>query len=185
MAGCTTLANARPRRVLQRVDPAHTLGAHRFPPDVYFTNLKQPSGTSEVAVRPSSQGCTGLSNGRTTVLVVEDEFLIRLNAVSIVEDCGFEAVEASNADQAIRILEADTNIRLVFTDIDMPGTMDGLKLAHYIRERWPPILLLLASGKAIVEEAQLPSGAKFFSKPYSDHAIAATLTEMMDSVRAT
>ena len=132
MAGCTTLANARPRRVLQRVDPAHTLGAHRFPPDVYFTNLKQPSGTSEVAVRPSSQGCTGLSNGKTSVLVVEDEFLIRLNAVSIVEDCGFEAVEASNADQAIRILEADTNIRLVFTDIDMPGTMDGLKLAHYI-----------------------------------------------------
>ena len=69
-----------------------------------------------------------------------------MGAVLIVEEAGYEAVEASNADEAIRILEADPTIRLVFTDIDMPGSMDGLKLAHYVRGRWPPIKLIVASG---------------------------------------
>ena len=71
------------------------------------------------------------------VLVVEDDFLSRLHAVNLVEDAGYIAVEASNADEAITILEARKDIRIVFTDIDMPGSMDGLKLAHAIRERWP------------------------------------------------
>jgi CheY-like chemotaxis protein len=99
--------------------------------------------------------------------------------VSIVEDAGYEAVEAANADGAIRILEADPRIRLVFTDVDMPGSMDGLKLAHYIRGRWPPIKLIVASGKAIFEEAALPTGARFFSKPYNERAVAAEIRSLL------
>lgn len=114
-----------------------------------------------------------------TVLVVEDEILVRMAAVGLVEDAGFRAVEAGNADEAIAILEQRQDIRLVFTDIDMPGTMDGLKLAHYIRERWPPIYLLVASGKAILKEADLPEGARFFSKPYQDRAITEAMVSML------
>jgi two-component system, response regulator PdtaR len=90
------------------------------------------------------------------VLVVEDDFLSRLHAVSLVQDAGYIAVEASDADEAITILEARKDIRIVFTDIDMPGSMDGLKLAHAIRERWPPIELILTSGHFDIREDELP-----------------------------
>jgi CheY-like chemotaxis protein len=99
------------------------------------------------------------------VLVVEDEPLIGLSALAIVEEAGYEAVEARNADEAITILERRADVRVVFTDVDMPGTMDGLRLAKYIRDRWPPIFLIVASGKAIVREGDLPLGALFFPNP--------------------
>jgi CheY-like chemotaxis protein len=118
-------------------------------------------------------------NKKSVVLVVEDDALIRLSAVAIVEDAGFEAVQAANADAAIRILETRADIRLVFTDVEMPGSMDGLRLAHYIRERWPPVQMLVASGKAIVAERDLPDGARFFGKPYRDHLIANAIREMI------
>jgi CheY-like chemotaxis protein len=120
-----------------------------------------------------------MSPHSAVVLVVEDHPLIRMSALDLVSSAGFEGLEARNADEAIRILEARADIRLVFTDIEMPGTMDGLKLAHYIRERWPPVLLLVASGKTIVEESHLPSGARFFPKPYADTAIIETMTRML------
>ena len=105
------------------------------------------------------------------VLVVEDEFLVRLHAVHLVEQAGFEAVEAANADEAISILEARKDIRIVFTDIHMPGSMDGLKLAHAIRERWPPIELILTSGHFNIAKDKLPARGCFFPKPYQDNAI--------------
>jgi CheY-like chemotaxis protein len=83
---------------------------------------------------------------RPVVLVVEDDFLIRMNAAGMIEDAGFDAVEAANADEAIVILEARLDIRVVFTDIQMPGSMDGLKLAAAIRGRWPPIKIVATSG---------------------------------------
>jgi len=116
---------------------------------------------------------------KLAVLVVEDEALIRLSALNIVEDAGFVALEASNAEEAIAILEARPDIRLVFTDIDMPGSMDGLKLAHYIRDRWPPVMLMVVSGKSIVAESQLPPGARFFQKPYPHVEIADAIIRML------
>lgn len=101
------------------------------------------------------------------------------SAVGIIEGAGFEAVEAIDAEHAIAILEGRDDIRLIFTDVDMPGTMDGLKLAHYVRHRWPPIQIILASGKAIVDESALPFGSKFFAKPYTDHLIADTIKRMI------
>lgn len=115
------------------------------------------------------------------ILVVEDHPLIRLNALDLVRDAGFEAIGASNADEAISILEARSDVRLVFTDVEMPGTMDGLKLAHYIRNRWPPVHLIVVSGKAIHEETGLPVNTKFFPKPYNDNVIVEELTRLLAS----
>jgi len=109
------------------------------------------------------------------VLVVEDAFLNRLHAVNLVEDAGYIAVEASNADEAITILETRKDIRIVFTDIDMPGSMDGLKLAHAIRERWPPIELILTSGHFDLSDDEIPERGRFFPKPYRDQEIISAL----------
>jgi CheY-like chemotaxis protein len=115
------------------------------------------------------------SNSPVYVLVVEDDFLSRLHAVNLVEDAGYIAVEAFNADEAIRILEARKDIRIVFTDIDMPGSMDGLKLAHAIRKRWPPIELILTSGHFDLSDTDIPERGQFFSKPYVDKEIISAL----------
>jgi two-component system, response regulator PdtaR len=120
-----------------------------------------------------------MSERKPVVLVVEDDPIIRMVTTSFVSDAGFEAVEADSADEAIRILKARSDIHLVFTDIGLPGTMDGLKLAHFIATRWPPVKLVVASGMMIVEQGQLPAGAKFFPKPYHHSAITKALTEML------
>ncbi len=109
------------------------------------------------------------------MLVVEDETLIRLNAVAMVEAAGFVAIEASDADDAIRILESRDDICAVFTDVHMPGSMDGLRLARVVRDRWPPVALIVTSGQMNVLESDLPSGGRFLRKPYEAAQIAATL----------
>jgi len=113
------------------------------------------------------------------VLVVEDDWLVRLLAIEIVEDAGFVALEAANADEAIVILERRADIALIFTDVDMPGTMNGLKLAHAVRRRWPPIKIIIVSGKTHLSEADLPSNTRFFSKPYS---VPGMITELRSLV---
>lgn len=112
------------------------------------------------------------------VLIVEGEALIRMSAVHIIEDGGFAAVEACNADEAIRIMELRNDIRAVFTDIDMTGSMNGLKLAHAIRGRWPPIHLLVASGRKVPADGELPPYGRFISKPYSAEQVVAALREL-------
>jgi CheY-like chemotaxis protein len=112
---------------------------------------------------------------RPYVLVVEDEPLILLHAIQLVEEAGLSAIPASNADQAIAILEARSDIRIVFTDIDMPGSMDGLKLAEAIRRRWPPIELVLTSGHVNIKQADVPDRARFFPKPYNDAQLKGVL----------
>src|SRR6188508_3602739 len=99
------------------------------------------------------------------VLVVEDEMVLRLRAVDIVEDAGFNAVEAVNADEALSILESRTDISLLFSDIQMPGTMDGLKLAHAVHDRWPSIKIILVSGQVKVSDEDKPVDSRFFGKP--------------------
>lgn len=120
-----------------------------------------------------------MRNGKAVVLVVEDDAMIRMGAVDLVLSAGYEALEACNADEAIAALEARADIDLVFTDVQMPGTMDGIKLVHYIRDRWPPVRLIVASGAAIIEESSLPGGSRFFSKPYGDHAITDAMAQML------
>jgi two-component system, response regulator PdtaR len=112
------------------------------------------------------------------VLIVEDEFLVRTDAVDFIEGVGFTVYEASNADDAIRILETHHSIRVVFTDINMPGSMDGLKLAHYVRGRWPPIKLILTSGHPLPAGEDFPEGAAYFTKPYQLEKVTRSITEI-------
>lgn len=114
----------------------------------------------------------------TKVLVVEDEPLIRLGLASLIEDAGYEVVEAPGADAAIRLLETDPAIALVVTDVDMPGSMDGVRLAHYVRSKWPPVKLIVMSGKVGVGAHELPDGARFVAKPYRESALMGLVQAM-------
>ena len=112
------------------------------------------------------------------VLIVEDELLIRMDAVDMIKSGGFDVVEAENADEAIFILEHRFDISVVFTDIHMPGSMDGLKLAAAIRGRWPPIKIVATSGLLKICTDGLPSGSHFLPKPYSASQIVGALREL-------
>jgi CheY-like chemotaxis protein len=121
----------------------------------------------------------GLSaSKRPVVLIVEDEFLLRMNAADMIGAAGFEIVEAANADQAIEILESRRDITVIFTDVQMPGSMDGLKLARAVRGRWPPIKIVATSGLDNVAETDLPEGGRFLPKPYSPVEVAGVLREL-------
>jgi CheY-like chemotaxis protein len=101
-----------------------------------------------------------------------------MNAAEMIGDAGFNVVEAGNADEAIAILEARPDIRVVFTDIQMPGSMDGLKLAQFVRGRWPPIKIVATSGHAGVRETDLPEGGRFVPKPYDSTQVAGVLRDL-------
>jgi CheY-like chemotaxis protein len=116
---------------------------------------------------------------RIVVLLVEDETLIRLDAVDMIAAAGYEVLEAANADQAVKILEARADISILFTDIQMPGSIDGLKLAHAVRHRWPPIKIVTSSGHVKLTLDELPEGARFLPKPYSKADIASTFQEAL------
>jgi two-component sensor histidine kinase/FixJ family two-component response regulator len=115
----------------------------------------------------------------TNVLVVEDEMVLRMRAVDIVEDAGFTAVEAVNADEALSILESRSDIALLFSDIQMPGSMDGLKLAHAVYDRWPSIKIILVSGQVKLSDAARPADSRFFGKPLEVKKMIAELQEMV------
>ena len=113
------------------------------------------------------------------VLVVEDEPIIRLGAVDLIESAGFEVIEARDADHAIEILNARRDIRIVVTDIEMPGSMDGLKLAAAIRDRWPPIEIIVTSGKVRPSDDALPARGVFIPKPYNENNLVRALREFV------
>ena len=119
---------------------------------------------------------------RAVILIVEDELLIRMNAVEMIEDAGFEVLEAASADEAIAILESRLDITVVFTDIQMPGSMNGLKLATVVRDRWPPIQIVATSGLVDVRTGDLPDGGRFLPKPYSPAQIIGTLRELTNGI---
>jgi two-component sensor histidine kinase len=116
---------------------------------------------------------------RPNVLVVEDEMVLRMRALDIVHDAGFNPVEAVNADQALSILEARSDISLLFTDIQMPGSIDGLKLAHAVHKRWPAIKIVLVSGQVMLTDADKPADSRFFGKPLEVKQMIAELQEMV------
>ena len=113
------------------------------------------------------------------VLIVEDEMILRMRAVDIVEDAGFNPVEAINADQAIAILESRSDISLLFTDIQMPGSIDGLKLAHAVHDRWPSIKIILVSGQVKPPDTERPTDSRFFGKPLAVEQMIAELKDMV------
>ena len=119
-----------------------------------------------------------MAHSKIVVLVVEDEPLVRMAIVDHLEDDGFIVLEASGSDQAIEILIKNLDVKIVFTDIDMPGGMDGLMLAAAIRNRWPPIKIVVTSGHRKVSVGDLPVEAQFMPKPYEMDKVAATFRTM-------
>jgi CheY-like chemotaxis protein len=115
-----------------------------------------------------------------TVLVVEDEAFLLFSIADELREAGYHVLEASNADQAIRILESRQDISILFTDIDMPGSMDGLRLSAAVRDRWPPVKIIITSGKRQPAADAMPSGGVFLPKPYAPAAVAATIQGLLD-----
>jgi CheY-like chemotaxis protein len=101
------------------------------------------------------------------ILIVEVEFLLRMDSAEVIEKAGFEVIQSASADEAIAILTARPDIHVVFTDIQMPGSMDGLELARFVRDRWPPIKIVATSGLIRPEDDDLPTGSVFLPKPYA------------------
>lgn len=122
-----------------------------------------------------------MKNASLLVLIVDDEPLIRELAATVIAEAGFEVVQAASADEALGILSARKDVGLLFTDINMPGQMDGLALARLVHEHWPDIQLVLTSGRPLPEPA--PQGGQFMAKPYSLDKLAETVTDLAkDSV---
>ncbi len=117
-----------------------------------------------------------LSEPQVTVLIVEDETLVRMLGVDMLEEAGFIVHEADGADEALIILDAKDGIDLLFSDVDMPGSMDGMELARLVHQRWPAVRILLTSGHHRLSESGLPDGGRFLRKPW-------TQTSMIDKVR--
>lgn len=119
-----------------------------------------------------------MAQSKIVVLVVEDDPLLRMGIVDHLDDEGFAVLEAANADEAIAILSNNTTIQVLFTDIDMPGEMNGIRLAAAVRDRWPPVKIVVTSGHKLPFAHDLPHGAQFFAKPYNPDTIAMTLRIM-------
>lgn len=112
------------------------------------------------------------------ILVVEDEPLIRMDLVASLEDMGFPVLEAANATAAIAMLESDPAITTVITDVDMPGTMDGLALTFLVRDRWPPCHLIVVSGHRRPNKSDMAEGSRFIRKPLTTHDLHRVLAEL-------
>jgi CheY-like chemotaxis protein len=116
---------------------------------------------------------TSMSNTSPLVLMVEDEALVRLSGAGILIDAGFRTIEAVNGAEALQILEGDADVQLLFTDVNMPGPIDGFALARQVYNRWPNIGIMIASGRSMPTFNQLPAGCRFYRKPYSPQTVQA------------
>lgn len=127
---------------------------------------------------------TSTSPKPSFALVVDDDALIRMDALAILEDAGFETLEATHADAAVGLLhDRHPHLCLLFTDVQMPGRMDGFALARYAAERWPHISIVVASGHAKPGPGDLPEGARFIAKPFSARIVQDHLRSMLPEDR--
>ncbi len=116
---------------------------------------------------------------RPVVLIVEDEPLVRMLGADVLEEAGFEVVEAFNGDEALEVLDARPDVKVLFTDVNMPGSLDGLDLARVVHERRPDIKLLIASGQVRLSDEQIPDAGRFLAKPYAPEAIVREVSDLV------
>jgi CheY-like chemotaxis protein len=112
---------------------------------------------------------------KSVVLVVDDEPLIRMNAADMLVDAGFDVLEAENAVDALAILADHPEIQVLFTDVNMPGDMDGLDLARRVHQLRPEVHLIVTSGKVTPSAESIPSNSDFLGKPYREHQVIALI----------
>jgi two-component system, response regulator PdtaR len=115
------------------------------------------------------------------VLIAEDEILIRIVAVEIFSEAGFDVLEAEHADEALELLgDRADEVHLLFTDIHMPGSRNGLELAHHVYGHWPHIALLITSGgHQHLLPTEMPAGCRFLPKPYVSDDVMAHVKELL------
>lgn len=113
------------------------------------------------------------------ILIIEDEPIIRMTVADDFVAAGFEVLEASNADEALAILESERQITAIFSDIDMPGSMDGLELAWLVRDRWPPVQIILTSGYMRPQNRESPDRVHFLPKPYLHQTVISALKSLI------
>src|ERR671920_1388092 len=119
------------------------------------------------------------------VLLVEDELLVRMTAADELEEAGFQVLEAANADVALKVLEARSDeVQVLFTDVHMPGSMDGMELAEQVHARWPHVRLLISSGYARPQPDEIPDHGHFVPKPYRAATVVRHIVEMMQTLRS-
>jgi CheY-like chemotaxis protein len=114
----------------------------------------------------------------SVILTVEDEWLISLYVKQELEGAGFTVIAVANADEAIAVLEARNDIAVIVTDVDMPGSMDGLKLAAAVRDRWPPVKIIITSGKRQPDPGGMPAGSLFVPKPYGHNSLVDAVRQL-------
>jgi two-component system, response regulator PdtaR len=120
-----------------------------------------------------------MGQAKPVILVVEDDALLRMAASGLLEESGFGVVEAANADAALKVLDTRDDVRLLFTDIQMPGSCDGMDLARQVHVRWPNILLVITSGQVKPAEAEIPDHGHFIGKPYRANELLGEVNEMI------
>jgi CheY-like chemotaxis protein len=114
-----------------------------------------------------------------TILVVEDEALIRIWATDLLEENGFSVLEAKDADAALKLLQSRRDVKLLFTDVQMPGSLNGMELAREVHARWPHILLVITSGRERPTRAEIPDDGRFVAKPYSGEELLGQIKDLM------
>jgi CheY-like chemotaxis protein len=114
----------------------------------------------------------------TSILIVEDEVLVRVLAARMFGDAGFRVLEAANSDEALEFLDADSDVQLLFTDVNLPGAIDGLALAQQVHGRWPHIGIIVVSGQSMPQSHELPTGCRFYRKPYDVNTVVRHAREL-------
>jgi len=117
------------------------------------------------------------------VLLIDDSITTRAPLGELLRAHGYQVFEAANADQAIKLLEVHQDIRVLFTDIDMPGSMDGLRLAEAVRNRWPPVKIIITSGHVKIRQEELPVDGHFFAKPYDAALVVSAMRNLVGPKR--
>jgi CheY-like chemotaxis protein len=115
-----------------------------------------------------------------TVLIVEDEALLRLELAYGLRKLGMVVLEAQDADEAIALLDSHNEITIMVTDVKMPGSMDGIRLAHHVRDRWPPVKIIVASGRLETELSELPTDSVFVAKPFEPETLWLAATQLLE-----
>jgi CheY-like chemotaxis protein len=113
-----------------------------------------------------------------SVLFVEDDAFVRLLGTGMLADAGFRVIEAEDSDAALERLAADSDVKLLFTDVNLPGTIDGLALARQVHDRWPHIGIIVVSGHASPQPQELPAGSRFYRKPYDEDDVVRHAREL-------
>ena len=123
----------------------------------------------------------GTAESRSTVILVEDEALVRMIASDILtEKGGYRVLEAAHAEEALTLLESRHDVRLVFTDVEMPGSLDGFALARIVDMRFPGIKVIVTSGRMTPGAGDLPKGTRFLPKPYAPLALVGMMRGILD-----